>query len=266
MNRTLLILAGALVVAGVALFYVYADVYIEEETGGPRVLVVTAALDIPFGQPMQRGWLALEELPQAYVEDRHIRASDLRTLIGVPLSQSVRTGEAILRTDLSVLSDQQRTLSAEIPHGSRALLIEAQQESSHTGLLRPGDRVDVLLIVGDPRVPDSGRAVVIAQNLLVLAVGREIHSEFDTDRNVPTTYFTSQVNLEVDLEEAQRLTISRRQGRLRLLLRNPSDVSEPADPPEVREQHLLSPVHRQAWLRRFALVQAPPAPEPAAPE
>jgi len=263
MNRTLLILAGALIVGGISFFYVYADAYIEEETGGARVLVVTAALDIPFGQPLQRGWLVLEELPEAYVEDRHIRASDMRTLIGVPLAQSVRSGEAVLRTDLSVVSDQQRTLSTEVPHGSRALLLEAQQESSHAGLLRPGDRVDVLLIVGDPRIPDSGRAVVVAQNLLVLAVGREIHSQFDDDRRVPTTYFTSQINLEVNLEQAQRLTISRRQGRLRMILRNPSDVSAPADPPEVWEQHLLSPTHRQAWLRRFALVEAPPAPEPA---
>lgn len=265
MNRTLLILSGALIVAGIAVFYVYADTYVKEETGGERVLVVTAALDIPFGQPMQRTWLALEELPQSYVEDRHIRASDIRTLIGVPLAQSVRSGEAILRTDLSVVSDQQRTLSAEIPHGSRAMAIEAQQESSHTGLLRPGDRVDVLLITGDSRVTDSGRAHVVAQNLLVLSVGAAIHQQFDDDRNIPTQYFTARVSLEVGLEEAQVLTIARQQGRMRLLLRNPNDATELPEPPEVVEPALLDPVRRQAWLRRFALVQVEPPPEAAAP-
>lgn len=262
MNRTLLILAGALVVAGIAFFYVYADAYIEEETGGPRVMIVAAALDIPFGQPLQRSWLVLEELPQSYVEDRHIRASAIRSLIGVPLAQSVRSGEAVLRTDLSVLSDQQRTLSAEIPHGSRAYPIQAQQESAHAGLLRPGDRVDVMLLVGDPRVPDSGRVVVVAQNLLVLSVGRDVHTQFDDDRNVPTHFFTAQVSLEVDLEQAQVLTIARRQGRLRVLLRNANDATEMPEPPVVREAELLNPVNRQAWLRRFALVEAPPPPTP----
>jgi len=264
MNRTLLIAAGALIAGGVALFYVYSDAYIEEATGGPRVLVVTAALDIPFGRPLQRGWLALEELPQSYVEDRHIRAADVRSLIGVPLSQSVRAGEAILRTDLSVVSDQQRTLSAEIPHGSFAYAVHAQQESSHAGLLRPGDRVDVMLVVYDPRAPGTGRSLVVAQNLLVLSVGNEVHSEFDDDRELPQRYFTTRISLEVELEEAQRLTVARRQGTLRLLLRNPNDATELADPPEVREVELLSPRHRQAWLRRFALVEAP-AP-PAAPD
>lgn len=265
MNRTLLILSGALIVAGIAFFYVYADAYVEEETGGARVLVVSAALDIPFGRPIQRAWLQLEELPQSYVEDRHIRASDVRTLIGVPLAQSVRSGEAILRTDLSVISDQQRTLSAEIPHGSRAMAIEAQQESAHTGLLRPGDRVDVLLVVGDARVADSGRAVVIAQNLLVLSVGQSIHAQFDDERQIPQQFFTARVSLEVGLEEAQVLTLARQQGRLRLLLRNPNDATELPAPPEVLEPALLDRVRRQAWLRRFALVQAeaPPAPAPA---
>lgn len=269
MNRTLLILAGALIAAGIVFFYVYSDTYIEEETGGVRVLIVVAAQDIGFGVPIQATWLGLEELPQSYVEDRHLRAADMRQLIGLPLAQSVRSGEAILRTDLSVISDQQRTLSADIPHGMRALAIAAQQESAHAGLLRPGDRVDVLLIVGDHRIPDSGRTVVVAQNLLVLSFGRETESTFDESRNVPTTFFTAQVSLEVDLEDAQRLTLARREGQMRVLLRNPNDATEIENPPEIFERELIVPANRQAWLRRFALVQAPAppelAPDPTAP-
>lgn len=256
MNRTLLILSGALIVAGIAFFYVYADAYINEATGGARIRVVVAALDIPFGQPMQATWLTIEEVPQAYVEDRHLRASDLRGLIGVPLAQSVRTGEAILRTDLSVISNRQRTLSTEIPSGRRALSIHAQQESSHAGLLRPGDRVDVLLLVGDHRIPDSARVMVVAQNLLVLSVGHFIQDRFDDDRERAMSAFTTQISLEVGLETAQRLTLSRRQGRLRVLLRNPNDATVIEEPPEIRETVLFAPSSRAAWLRRFALVEA----------
>ncbi|HJL14082.1 MAG TPA: Flp pilus assembly protein CpaB [Sandaracinaceae bacterium LLY-WYZ-13_1] len=262
MNRTLLILSGALVLAGIAVFYVYADTYIEEETGGTRVLVVTAAVDIPFGEPMRASWLQLQELPQAYVEDRHLRASDLRQLIGVPLAQSVRAGEAILRTDLSTLSDQQRTLSGEIPQGMRAVSIDARPESSHAGMLRPGDRVDVILTVGDHRIPDSGRSVVVAQNLLVLSVGRNVQWRWDDDRNRAQRAYRSQVNLEVGLEEAQRLTLARRRGELRLLLRNANDVSELDEPPEIREPTLRDADRRADWVRRFALVQRPARPSP----
>lgn len=265
MNRTLLILAGALLAGGIALFYLYQQAYVQEETGGQRVLVVTAAVDIPFGAPMRANWLTVKEVPQSYVEDRHIRISDLRSLVGVPLAQSVRAGEAVLRTDLSTLSDRQRTLSGEIPPGKRAISIDAQPESSHAGLLRPGDRVDVLLTVGDHRIPDSGRTVVVAQNLLVLAVGRAVQWEWDDDRNNAQRQYTAQISLEVGLEDAQRLALARREGLLRILLRNPNDVSDLEAPPEIREAHLGEALHRADWLRRFALVQRPELP-PAEPE
>ncbi len=265
MNRTLLILASALILGGIAVFFLYMETYVRDETGGARVLIVAAAQDIPFGQPMQASWLTLEELPQTYVEDRHLRASDLRRLVGIPLAQSVRSGEAILRTDLSTLSDRQRTLSAEVPAGKRAVSIFAQAESSHAGLLRPGDRVDVLLSVGDPREPDSGRTVVLAQNLLVLSVGAGMLRDWDDDRHRMREDPTAQVSLEVDLDGAQRLTLARRQGQLRLLLRNANDVSVVNPAPEVRETQLLEPARRADWLRRFALVQRPELPAPQEP-
>jgi pilus assembly protein CpaB len=264
-NRTLLILAGAMIVAGGAVFYLYQEGFIREETGGPRVLVLTAAYDIPFGQPMQADWLTVEELPESYVEDRHLRASDLRRLIGVPLAQSVRAGEAILRTDLSTLSDQQRTLSGEIPHGKRAVSIDAQAESSFAGLLRPGDRVDVLLTVGDIRIPGSGRSMVLAQNLLVLSMNQGTRFEFDDSRHRPEQHTTAQVSLEVGLEEAQRLTLARGQGNIRLLLRNANDVTQIARPPEITEAQLEDVLRRSDWLRRFALVERPAPPQPPPP-
>lgn len=262
MSRTLLILAGALVVAGIAVFYVYTDTYVREQTGGARVLVVTAARDIPFGQPMQATWLTTEELPSSYVEDRHLRASEIRRLIGVPLAQSVRSGEAILRTDLSTLSDQQRTLSTTVPEGMRAVSLDVRPSSSFVGLLRPGDRVDVLLVVGDPRRPGSGQSVVVSQNLLVLSVGRALEWNANEPGDQRLAH-TSQVSLECGLADAQRLALARRQGEMRLLLRNPNDVSSIRAPPVVSEAALLDRGHRAAWLRRFALVEAPGEGAPA---
>ncbi|MGE0789905.1 MAG: Flp pilus assembly protein CpaB [Sandaracinaceae bacterium] len=259
MNRTLLIASGALIAAGIVMFYVYADAYIEQETGGERIPVVVATQDIPFGEPMQSAWLSTRLIPQRYVEDRHLRANQLRRLIGVPLATSVRAGEAVLRTDLSVLSDLERTLSGEVPSSMRALAITAQPESSHAGLLRPGDRVDVLLIVATPREPNSGRAIVVAQKLMVLSVGHAMVREYDADRGRPTTSYNTQVNLEVSLEDAQRLTLARRQGQLRVLLRNANDASEIERPVDVRAPELLQHERRQEWLRRFALAQRPAA-------
>jgi pilus assembly protein CpaB len=255
MNRTMLILSGALLVAGIALFYVYSATFMRDETGGQRMHVIAAAVDIPFGQPIRAEWLTTKEIPESYVEERHIMASDLRSLIGVVLAQSVRSGEAILRTDLSSLSDQQRTLSGEIPAGRRAISVRARPESSFAGLLRPGDRVDMLVTVGDYRVENSGRCVVVAQNLLVLAVGRELEITYDNDREQPRGDWTTQLSLEVTPDVAQRIAVADEQGDMRVLLRNPNDASRVEDPPEIDENALVNFDLRQDWLRRFALAQ-----------
>lgn len=264
MNRTFLLGAGALLVAGVTFMYLYTDAFIAEETGGRRVQVVVAARDISFGQPMRIQWLTTEDLPEAYLEDRHILGSEIRQLVGVPLATSVRAGEAVLRTDLSTLSTRQRTLSAEIPQGMRAVSLTATPESSHAGLLRPGDRVDVLLTVGDPRQPGSGRSVVVTQNVLVLSVGLVLQREWDDSRNRPRRDWRAQVSVLTDLEDAQRLVLSRRQGEMRLVLRSPGDPSILEREPEVHEADLFVMNNRQRWIRRFALAERPIFEEPPA--
>ena len=257
MNRTLLILSGALIVAAGAVYYVYADTYVREETGGERLLVVTAVVDIPFGEPIQAAWLTAEELPETYVEERHLRISEMRQLVGVPLAQSVRAGEAVLRTDLSSLSDQQRTLSAEIPEGRRAVSLHALPISTFGGLLRPGDRVDALLVAGDYRIPNSGRSMVLAQNLLVLAVGQTMGWDRESDPEGRRIGAQVVVSLQCELDDAQRLTLAHEEGNVQLLLRNANDGSELGEPPEVREAELYDRRYREGWLRRFAMVESP---------
>jgi len=122
MNRNMLAAAGALIFGGLFLFfYVYTTAYTETETGGAPVEVLVALEDIPLGEPVRAEWVTTRELPQTYVEDRHLMAATLRELIGLPLAQSVHAGECILRTDLSPLSDARRTLSGSIPSGLRAM-------------------------------------------------------------------------------------------------------------------------------------------------
>lgn len=265
MNRTLLILAGSLIVAGIAVFYVYVETYTQEETGGVPVAVVVAAADIPFGQPMQASWLTVEELPSSYVEDRHLRATELRRLIGVRLAQSVRAGEAVLRTDLSSLSDQRRTLSTTIPEGMRAVGLDVRPEQSFSGLLRPGDRVDVVLVVGDMRHPEQGRSVVVAQNVLVLSFGQRMNRQArnSDEARARSGGHSAHVSLQCDLDTAQRLTLARQQGQMKILLRNANDGSRVEAPPDIREAFLRDRARRASWLRRFALAEQPELAPPA---
>ncbi len=233
MNRNLLAASGALTLGGLFLFfYVYTQAYQETETGGAPIEVLVALEDIPLGEPVRAEWVTTRELPQTYVEDRHLTAATLRELIGLPLAQSVHAGECILSTDLSPLSDARRTLSGSIPTGLRAMTIQAFQTALFGGMLRPGDHVDVIVTVGDPAIPHMGRTAVVLENVTVLAVGQEVHVEGpDQPRTVAEAQDrsvrmgqASNVTLEITMAQSALLAQSRNQGTIFLTLRSPTDT------------------------------------------
>lgn len=254
MNRNLLSAAGALMAGGLFVFvYVYMNAFMETETGGQPVQVLMALEDIPLGEPVRAEWISSRDLPQTYVEDRHLPVSAMRELIGLPLAQSVHAGECILRTDLSPLSDARRTLSGSIPTGLRAMTIQAFRTALFGGLLRPGDHVDVIVTVGDPQILNMGRTAVILENVTVLAVGQDVHVDGPTqpqtvqeaqDRQVRMGQ-ASNVTLEITVEQSALLAQARNQGSIFLALRSPSDeVTSPTPYPDVGPQDVLDAARR----------------------
>lgn len=268
MNRTLLILSAALLVGGFFVFWLYMQSFRAEEAGGPMIPVVTAAIDIDLGTPVRAEWLTTKDIPQSYLEERHLPATATRDLIGLPLAQSVRAGEAILSTDLSTLSDARRTLSGTIPAGQRAVTVMVRPTSTFGGLLRPGDRVDVLLTVGNRERPETWRQVVVLENVLCLAVGQEFEVRDQVEpgqrgesREVRFGSATN-ITLQVTIEEGAMLTIARQQGTMSLLLRNPNDIRVEGGRQDIVASDVLDGTRRQRFLRRTIAVAAPAAPPP----
>jgi pilus assembly protein CpaB len=229
MSRTLLILAGALFVGGLFVVYLYREEFIASEIGGAPIPVLVAFIDIPIGVPVRDEWLTERTIPEAYVESRHIPSEMRREIVGLPLAQAVVAGEALLRSDLSPLSSASGNLSAVVPPGMRAITLPTTHTSTHTGLLQPGDRVDVLLTVGEFGNPQAGRNVVVLQNILVLAYGLEVHREASSDRSAEgSTSVTRSTNvtLQVTIDEAGLLTQARSpNGEIHLIIRNPADTA-----------------------------------------
>ncbi len=272
MSRTLLLASAALLVAGLVAFGVYQQEFVANETGGARIEIVVAAVDIQLGQPVLQDWLTTAEVPQSYVEERHIPARDMRDLIGLPLAQSVRAGEAILRTDLSTLSDARRTLSGSIPAGLRAVTIAARPTSTFGGLLRPGDRVDVTLQVGRREFRETWRSVMVLENVLVLAVGQQFEvrdAEAARQTGTPAFRMATNVTLQVSPEQAGLLSVARQAqgGEMVLLLRNPNDIAENPEAVDLVAADFADATRRARFLRRSVVARdpAPAVPPDAAP-
>jgi Flp pilus assembly protein CpaB len=96
-----------------------------------------------------------------------------------------------------------------------------EQDVSFDGLLRPGDRVDVLFVAANP----ADRVEVLVANALVLTVGRDLGQE----RAEPSAVRRGRVTLSLAPEQAAAVARREGAGRIRLALRNPQDalVSSP---------------------------------------
>ncbi|HXK18797.1 MAG TPA: Flp pilus assembly protein CpaB, partial [Polyangiaceae bacterium] len=114
-----------------------------EISGGPRVAVLVAAEDVPVGAALTEKQLAVRDIPQAYVEGRQVRASEVKKVLGAKAAGGLKANESLLWTDLAKFNDRARVLSGLVQNGMRAVPLDMRQ-ADFDGLLRPGDRVDVL--------------------------------------------------------------------------------------------------------------------------
>lgn len=264
MNRTFLILSGALFFGGLFVVHLYRETFIANETGGTPVPVLTAFIDIPIGTPIRDEWLSYREIPASYVESRHITLDRRNEIVGLPLAQAVHEGEAILTSDISPTANLGTTLSAAVPRGMRAVTLPTNRSSTHGGLLQPGDRVDVFLNVLEFANPESGREVVVLENVLVLAYGQEIVRERGSSGETSTTVETStNVTLQLSIDQAALLTQARGPGGdILLVLRNPNDTTVSTTRiPDIAFPDMMDVARRARFLRVAVRSLIPVLPE-----
>lgn len=250
MNRKALLIAGVSAALGLVLLVVYQERFKNEASGGKPVPILVAVQDIAIGEPLTEAKLGVRNIPEAYLEDRHIRRSDIRRVIGVRVSMGIRANQAVLWTDLATSSDARRDLSSLVRTGMRAVTIRADATSTFGGLIRPGDRVDVLATLNRTNSEGERVTIPLLQNVLVLAAGRDTGGEAQAARvgtsSAPPANNTSvspdsvsQVTLSTTVEEAALLIFAQDRGRLSLILRNPDDIAVVEGLPETGMNDLI---------------------------
>lgn len=217
MNRNAAIIAALVGLLGAGLLYGYIRKFEERTSGGQPIQLLMATQDIALGTLLTKEMVGMRTLPETYVEDRHVRVSDLSRIIGVRVSSTIKANESVLWTDLAGGNTQRRNLSDLVQPGQRAFSIAVDSGASFAGLLRPGDRVDVFASASSSPAP-------ILQNVLVLAIGQDTGAASDSSRRTGSTR-GSQVSLSATHEQAQVLARAQARGKLLLTLRNPDDIS-----------------------------------------
>lgn len=249
MNRTAMLAAAAVALLGFLLLAIYVRQFRIEAAGGQPVELLAMRRDAEIGEPLTEQMLVIRALPEAYVEDRHVQATDLPRVLGVKLSANLQASQSLLWRDLTTATRERITLSSRVPKGMRAMTISRTESDAFAGLLRPGDRVDVLLTRAKPGAEQRIVTVPLLQNLLVLAVGDSVRAGHDTD---PTGRGDG-VSLLLTMEQATLLAQAQRDGVLRLVLRNVDDLEIAVGLGETDDTDVLEQEKRASRQRRLRL-------------
>src|SRR5882672_1262301 len=201
----------AAAVLGAVLFFLYMRRFELEVSGGRKIELLVAAAPIERGKPIVESMLGVREVPQAYVDDRAVRAADKEKVLGLPAAANIPVQQTISWTDLIATADERRDLSSLVQPGNRAMPIRVQLDDV-LPLIRPGDFVDVIAVYGANK-----EATVLLQRVLVLAARLETSNERAEKR---TMNRATVLTLSVTLPESQLLALAGTESKLTVSVRN----------------------------------------------
>ncbi len=187
-------------------------------------LVLVAGLPIPGGSLITAEALQVREIPAAELtKEYNLDTPDIRRgLMGAMVKRNLTVGEAIRSDDLMRPSDH-GFMAAVLSPGTRAVTITLDAASGASGLVWPGDRVDLILtqMNNDPSTPIGRRisAHTVLSNVRVVAVDSQLVSGANRNPNANLDSANRTVTLEVDEEQAQRVSVGTRLGRLSVSVR-----------------------------------------------
>jgi len=205
----------------------------------PRTVVVAVA-DIPARTTITANMLQQTSLPGQVVERDALaepsQAVGSLSLITIPAGSQL--------TASKVGHPQDVGLPVRLAPGKRAVSIQIDKVKGISGMIQPGDRVDIIAI--PPRTGNRlppGRAIL--RNVLILAVGATLETTGASPSPDAGNYVTATVG--VTTEQADLLASADMNVSLRLALRPPGEV--------VAE---LSPRHQSSVPRKQDQSPSPP--------
>lgn len=197
------------------------------------VEVVVPARRLLAGESLHARDLLVRSIPESYADSNVLVKSNYTTALGQELAFDVDQGKQLLWAHLE--GGRTPTFSGLVPEGARALTVRVDEINSISGFLQPSDRIDLLMT---HRSDKQESVFPLIQSLEVIATGLQTR----VDKNsVGGKRIFSTITVNVSPDNAQKITLAQKIGKLTAVLRNPEDVEALADAPMTTSRLLNIP-------------------------
>lgn len=188
---------------------------------GDVAAIFVAMTDISMGDPVTLQMVKLEDWPKDKIPPGAL--SKIEDVEGRRPKAKIYAGSPILENHLLSKGASEQGATGLIPKGYRVVSVKTDAVNSGSGLLRPGDRVDVLVhLERNPSkgIPETSTRTFL-QDIKVFAVN-DIFA-LDSAENGEESIKAQTVSLLVTPEQAEKVMLATELGRIRLAMRSPED-------------------------------------------
>jgi pilus assembly protein CpaB len=215
---------GCGLVASIGITQVMAKRSASVPIAGATENIYVAACDVPLNEVLAVGMLKLEQWPKDKVPPGAV--GKLEDVEGRRCRTRLYAGEAILKTKLFGKGQDIGGSSSQIPKGMRVVPVRVDAVSGGSGLILPGDRVDLLVhLLANPaagiREPCTR---TVLQNIKVFAA--DATTDLERVNGDGKSIQAKTISLLVTPEQAQKITLATELGQVRLVMRSPEDDSQ----------------------------------------
>ncbi len=191
-----------------------------EQKPKDTVKVLVAKQEIPPGVKLDPTQLGFEDWPRENVppgavttpEEYEERALRVRAY----------PGDVLLQPKLTERGDY--GASSSIHKGLRVVTVPVNMTTVHSGMIRPGDRIDVLCTysIRRPGQAEISRTKTVLEYIEVFAIDRNREGEGDSSKGTKA----ENLSVLVTPEQAHLLMLAANKGKLQMALRNSEDKDE----------------------------------------
>lgn len=197
-----------------------------DSTPVETVKQVVANQDMPRGARLTADTVSVRPIPKEWAYAEALTPDQLSRFENAALDVPARRGQPILWAQLA--SQGPRSLSDRIEPGRRAVTVPVDDISSVSGLVTPGDRIDLLVSI---KRNTQTTLMPLLQRALVLATGTRTDARPAQD-SAPDMRSYNTMTLDVSPDDARRIFAAREIGRLTAVLRTPTDEDDIPMPKE----------------------------------